>query len=63
MFGEERGEVGMPYGIRKEGDKHCVYNKSTNETKACHDTEEDAKRQRRLLEAIENDPEFKPRGE
>jgi len=49
----------MPYEIRQEGEKHCVFNSDTGEKKACHDTKEDAERQLRLLEAIEHDPEFK----
>jgi hypothetical protein len=49
----------MPYEIRTEGDKHCIYNKDSGEKKACHDTKEDAERQLRLLDAIEHDPEFK----
>jgi|HubBroStandDraft_2_1064218.scaffolds.fasta_scaffold919340_2 hypothetical protein len=48
----------MPYEIRQEGDKHCIYNTDTDEKKACHDTEDDAKRQLRLLEAVEHDPGF-----
>jgi hypothetical protein len=51
----------MPYEIRREGDKHCIYNKDTGDKKTCHDTEEEAERQLRLLEAIEHDSEFKPR--
>jgi hypothetical protein len=46
----------MPYVIRKEGDKHCIFNEETDEKKACHDTEEEAERQLRLLHAVENDP-------
>ena len=51
----------MPYEVSKDGDKWCVYNSDTKEKKACHDTEEDANRQVRLLHAVENDPNFKPR--
>jgi hypothetical protein len=60
MYGHEK-EVIMPYGVRKKGEQYCVYNKDTGEEKACHATEEDAERQRRLLEAIEHDEGFKPR--
>lgn len=45
----------MPYVIRQEGDKHCVFNEDTDEKKACHDTKEDAERQVRLLHQIEHD--------
>lgn len=51
----------MPYEIRKEGDKFCVYNKDSGDKKACHETQEDADRQVRLLHAVENDPNFKPK--
>ena len=50
----------MPYEIRKEGEKHCIFNKETGDKKDCHDTEEEAKRQLRLLEAVENDPGWEP---
>lgn len=50
----------MPYEVRQEGDKHCVFNKDTGEKKACHDTKEEADRQVRLLEAVENDPGWEP---
>ncbi len=50
----------MPYEIRKEGDKHCVFNKDTGDKKACHDTEEEAQRQVDLLHAVENDPGWEP---
>lgn len=45
----------MPYVIKEEGGKHCVYNSDTDEKKACHDTKEDAERQIRLLHSIEED--------
>lgn len=48
----------MPYEVRKEGDKHCVFNKDTGEKKACHDTEEEAERQVRLLHSVEANPEW-----
>jgi hypothetical protein len=51
----------MPYEIRSEDGKHCIYNKDSGEKKACHDTKEEAERQLRLLEAVEHDPEFEPR--
>lgn len=51
----------MPYKKEKKGDKWCVINADTGDEKACHNTEEEADRQIRLLHAIENDPTFKPR--
>jgi hypothetical protein len=44
----------MPYQVRSEGDKHCVYNAETGEKKACHATKEEADRQVRLLQGIEH---------
>lgn len=49
----------MPYEVRKNGDKYEVINKDSGEVKASHATEVNAKRQVRLLEAIENDPGWK----
>jgi hypothetical protein len=51
----------VPYKVEKKGDQWCVINADTGEEKACHATEEDAERQKRLLLAIENDPSVKPR--
>lgn len=48
----------MPYEIRKSGENYEVINSETHEVKATHeppDAEEKAKRQVRLLEAIEHD--------
>lgn len=50
----------MPYEIRQEDGKHCIYNTDSGEKKGCHDDKEDAERQLRLLHAVEHDPEFKP---
>lgn len=50
----------MPYEIRSEGDRHCIYNSETGDKKGCHDTKEEAERQLRLLEAIEHDPGWEP---
>lgn len=44
----------MPYEIRKDGDRWCVHNTETGDKKACHDTEEEAERQVRLLHMIEH---------
>ena len=48
----------MPYEVRKapDGDGYEVINSETREVKAKHATKEDAEKQVRLLEAIENDP-------
>lgn len=50
----------MPYEIRKEDDKWCVFNKDTGDKKDCHDSEEKAQEQVNLLHAIENDPGWEP---
>lgn len=44
----------MPYEVRKDGDQWCVYNKDTGDKKACHETEEKADAQVRLLHMIEH---------
>src|ERR1051326_2036263 len=44
----------MPYEIRKQGDQFCVYNKQTGEKRACHDSQEKAVAQMRLLYGIES---------
>lgn len=46
----------MPYEVRKEGEKWCVFNSDTGDKKACHDSKEDADKQVSLLHAVENDP-------
>lgn len=52
----------MPYETRHLEDGGCeVVNKETGEVKAKHASCEDAARQVRLLHAIENDPNFKPK--
>jgi len=45
----------MPYEVRKVGEEFCVFNKDTEEQKACHATEEEADRQVKLLHSIEKD--------
>lgn len=53
----------MPYVVRKEGEKWCVFNEETGDKKACHDTEEEANRQVTLLHAVENNPEWEAKDE
>jgi hypothetical protein len=51
----------MPYQVRANGDDYEVINKDTGDVKATHkppDAKEKAEAQVRLLEAIENDPEW-----
>lgn len=51
----------MPYEVRKvDGDGYEVINSETKEVKAKHASKEDADRQRRLLNAVENDPNWEP---
>jgi len=45
----------MPYEVRSEDGKHCVYNTETGDKKDCHDTEEEAQAQVRLLHELEKD--------
>jgi hypothetical protein len=45
----------MPYELKEEDGKHCVYNKDTGERKACHDDKEMAERQIRLLHSLEKE--------
>jgi len=45
----------MPYEVRKDGDQWCVFNSETEEKKACHDTEELAERQVKLLHELEKE--------
>jgi hypothetical protein len=47
----------MPYEIREEDGKHCVFNTDTGDKKACHDSREEADNQVKLLHAIEKDEE------
>lgn len=52
----------MPYEIRGvDGNGYEVINSDTKEVKAKHATKEDAERQVRLLNAIENDPNWEPK--
>jgi len=48
-------ETNMPYEVRSEDGKHCVYNTETGDKKDCHDTEEEAQAQVRLLHELEKD--------
>jgi hypothetical protein len=45
----------MPYEIRTEEGQWCVYNKDSGDKKACHDSEEKAEAQVRLLHSLEKD--------
>lgn len=45
----------MPYEVRKEDDKWCVYNTESGDRKACHDSEESAEAQVRLLHELEKE--------
>jgi hypothetical protein len=45
----------MPYEIRKENDQWCVFNKDSGDKKACHDSEEKAEAQVRLLQELEKE--------
>jgi hypothetical protein len=56
----------MPYKVEKDGEDYLVINEETGEEKARHtppDAEEKAHKQVRLLEDMENNPDFKPTGE
>ena len=49
----------MPYEIKKNGESYDVVNKESGEVKATHeppDAEEKAKKQVKLLQAIDNGP-------
>jgi hypothetical protein len=53
--------IEMPYEIKQSGDNYEVINKDTGDVKATHeppDAKEKAEKQVRLLESIENDPEW-----
>ena len=52
----------MPYGVRKVPNKNCyrVTNKRTKRVMAKCTTQENAKKQVRLLNAIENNKSFVP---
>lgn len=43
----------MPYELRKQGEKYCVFNKETGANKGCSDTEEKGKAHMRALYANE----------
>lgn len=45
----------MPYEVREEDGKYCVYNKDSGDKKACHDDKESAESQVRLLHEIERE--------
>lgn len=49
----------MPYVVRKKGEEYCVYNTDTDDEKACHDTEEAAQQQVKLLHGLEHGMERK----
>ena len=51
----------MPYEVRHVDGGCEVVNKNTGEVKAKHSECANAERQVRLLHAIENDPNFKPK--
>lgn len=51
----------MPYKVEHHGDQWEVKNEDTGDVKGTHETKEEAERQMRLLNAIENDPEWEPR--
>ncbi len=51
----------MPYTIKKEGDKFITVNTDTGHVKGTHSSKEKAMAQMRLLQAIEHNPDFKPR--
>jgi HK97 family phage prohead protease len=44
-----------PYGIRKDGDRYCVYNTETDETEKCHPTRAEALAHQRALMANVSD--------
>ena len=48
----------MPYHVQEKDGKYLVINDETGDTKAEHDTKEEAERQVKLLHEIENDPEW-----
>jgi hypothetical protein len=51
----------MPYKMHEDGDAWIIVNEETGDTKARHeppDAKEKAERQLRLLNAIENDPNW-----
>ena len=51
----------MPYEIKQDGEDYLVVNSQSKEVKATHkppDAQNKAERQVRLLDAIENDPNW-----
>lgn len=48
----------MPYELRKQGDKYCVINKETGDSKGCSDTREMGIKHMRALYAAEGTKEF-----
>lgn len=44
----------MPYVVRQDGEKWCVFNEETGDKKACHDTQQEAERQVKLLHGLEH---------
>jgi hypothetical protein len=56
----------MPYEVRAAGDNYEVVNKDSGDVKAVHeppDAKDKAERQVRLLEAIENNPDWEQKGD
>ena len=51
----------MPYAIQKSGSKFVVKNTDTGAVKGTHDSMKKAEGQMRLLQAIEHNPDFKPK--
>jgi hypothetical protein len=43
----------MPYEIKKDGNKFCVQNQDSGDTKGCHESYKDAVAQLRLLYMID----------
>ena len=44
----------MPYTIRREKNKFCVYNSDTGENKGCSDTYEEAVAHQRVLYGVKS---------
>ncbi len=52
----------MPYSIKPNKGKFEVVNTETGQVKGTHDSRVKAQRQRRLLETIKHNPNWKPTG-
>ena len=46
------GRSKMPYEIRRQKDKHCVFNKDTGKNEGCSDTYEEAVAHQRVLYGV-----------